>query len=138
VKTNDPATAEFVIVLLKAAEADDTLRGYDDLAALLGAAGNTEADFTGYTRISVTDAELLALPAPDDANDRYDVDMPDVEWDPAGGATNNSLVKLVIGYNETGGADSGILPVGHYDFVATTDGNKLTAEVAAGGFYRAS
>ena len=48
-------------MLLKAAEADGVLEDYDDLGALLGAAGNTEADFTSYARKTLTDAELAAV-----------------------------------------------------------------------------
>lgn len=141
VKSNDPANSAFVIVLLKAAEADGVLEDYDDLGALLGAAGNTEADFTNYTpRKVLSDAELAALPAPDDTNNRYDIDLPDQTWTAAGGALNNTLVKLLVCYDSdtTLGTDANILPVAHYDFAVTTDGSDLTAQFNAAGFFRAS
>jgi len=140
VESNDPANSAFVLVLLKAAEADAVLRDYDDLSALLGAAGNTEADFTNYARKVLTDAELAALPAPDDTNDRYDIDLPDQTWTSAGGASNNTLVKAVLCYDAdtTGGTDANIIPVAHYDFTPTTDGSDLTLRWNAAGFYRAS
>ncbi len=140
VENNDPATAGFIIVLLKAVEADAVLEDYDDLGALLGAAGNTEADFTNYTpRKVLTDAELAAFPAPDDTNNRYDIDLPDQTWSSAGGATNNTLVKLLVCYGpNTAGADSTLIPVTHHDFAVTTDGSDLTAQFNAAGFYRAS
>ena len=140
VKSNDPANAAFIVVLLKVTEADATLIDYDDLGAVLGAAGNTEATFTNYGRKTITDAELAALPAPDDSNNRFDVDMPDLVWTDAGGASNDTLVKLLICYDsDTGaGTDANILPVAHYDFAVTTDGNTLTAELHVDGFYRAS
>jgi hypothetical protein len=140
VESNDPANSAFIIVLLKAAEADATLIDYDDLGALLLAAGNTEADFTNYARKTVTDVELAALPAPDDTNDRYDVDIPDQIWNNAGGTTNNTLVKLLICYDSdtTVGTDSNIIVLGHYDFSITTNGGNLTAQVNAAGFFRAS
>ncbi len=138
VKAADPATAGFIVVLLKVAEADATLIDYDTLALLLAGA-NTEADFTNYARKTVVAADLVALPAPDDVNDRYDVDMPDLTWTAAGGTLDNTLAKAVICYApDTGGADSTLVPVAHYDFVATTDGNDLVAVVNAAGFYRAA
>ena len=138
VKSNDPANSAFVVALLKAAEVDATLRDYDDLGTLLAQAGNTEADFTNYARKTIADAELAALPAPDDVNDRYDVDMPNHIWANAGGVLNNDLVKLVIGYDSdtTAGTDSNIIPCAHYDFVLTTNGATITAETNAAGFYR--
>jgi len=140
VESNDPTNAAFILVLLKVAEADATLIDYDDLSALLGAAGNTEADFTNYARKVLTDTELAALPAPDDTNNRYDIDMPDQVFTAAGGATNNSLVKAIMCYDSdsTGGTDANIIPCAHYDFVATTDGSDLTLQVNAAGWYRAS
>ena len=140
VESNDPANSAFIIVLLKVSEADATLIDYDDLSTLLGAAGNTEADFTNYARKVLTDAELDTLPAPDDTNNRYDIDMPDRVYTSAGGASNNNLVKAIICFDSdtTGGTDANIIPCAHYDFVATTDGSNLTLEVNAAGFYRAS
>ena len=140
VKSNDPANSAFIVVILKVSEADATLIDYDNLGAVLGAAGNTEADFTNYARKVITDAELAALPAPDDTNNRFDIDMPDQVFTSAGGAANNSLVKALVCYDSdtTGGTDTDIIPCAHYDFVATTDGSNLTLEVNAAGFYRAA
>lgn len=140
VENNDPANAAFVVVLLKLAEADATLEDYDDLSALLGAAGNTEADFTNYARKTLTEADLAALPAPDDTNNRYEVDLPDQTWTAAGGAANNTLVKMLICYDSdtTGGTDANIVPLCHYGFAVTTDGSALTAQFNALGFFRAA
>ncbi|RIK91767.1 MAG: hypothetical protein DCC73_15000 [Proteobacteria bacterium] len=140
VKSNDPANSAFVVVLLKTAEADTTLEDYDDLAALLAAAGSDEADFTNYARKTLTDADLAALPAPDDANNRRDLDLPDQTWVNAGGATNNSLVKMIVCYDPdtTGGTDADLIPCTHYDCVFTTDGSSITPQFNAAGFYRAS
>lgn len=140
VENNDPTNSAFIVVLLQAAEADATLIDYDDLGALIGAAGNTEATFTNYARVTVTEADLAALPAPDDTNNRFDVDMPDIVWSSAGNGTNNNLVKMLITYDSdtTGGTDANILPAAHYDFVFTTNSGDLTAQFDAAGFYRAS
>lgn len=140
VKANDPAASALIIVALKVAEADDTLNNYDDLGALIAAAGNTEADFTNYARKVLTDAELAALPAADDTNNRFDIDLPDQTWTAAGGAANNSLVKLLVCYDADAGAgaDANIIPIAHLDFVATTDGTDLTFAFNAAGFYRAA
>lgn len=139
VKSNDPTNSAFIVVLLKVAEADATLIDYDTLGALL-AGSNTEADFTNYARKTITDADLAALPSPDDTNNRYDIDMPDQVYTSAGGATNNTLVKAIICYDSdtTAGTDANIIPCAHYDFAVTTDGSNLTMEINAAGFYRAS
>lgn len=141
VKSNSPANSAFIVLLLKATglEADDTLNNYDDISALLTAA-NDEADFTNYARKQLTDAELAALPAPDDTNNRRDLDIPDQVWANAGGATNNSLGKLLTAYDSdtTAGTDANLVPMTYHDFVVTTDGSQLTAQIAAAGFYRAA
>lgn len=139
VDANDPTNAALVVVLLQeTSEADGTLQDYDTLAAVL-AGSNTEADFTDYARKVLTDSDL-STPAPDDSNDRFDVDIPDVQWVDAGGASNNTLDKLLVCYDPdtTSGTDANIIPLTHHDFDTTTDGNTLTAQIAAAGFYRAS
>lgn len=133
-KVGDDNT-KLVVLLLKAAEADGTLEDYDDIAALLGAAGNTEADFTNYARKSTTDTDGTVTV--DDTNNRVDVDMPDLTWSSAGNGTNNTLVKLIVAYNE-GAGDANLIPLTHHDFAVTTDGNDLTAQFATAGFFRAA
>lgn len=135
---NNPANSALVIVLLQAAEADAVLEDYDDLATLLAAAGNTEASFDNYARVTYTDVELSA-PTVDDTGNTLSSDMPDPVWTSAGGTTNNTLAKLLICLDEdtTAGNDSNIRPLLHYDFVETTNGNNLTGIVNASGFYQA-
>lgn len=122
---------KFGVMLLKAAEADDTLNNYDDLSALLGAAGNTEADFTNYARKT----GLTATDSVDDANNNRTADLPDQTWSSAGGTTDNTLVKLIVFYDE-GGTDATRIPIAHYDFAATTDGSDLTAQFNSAGFWQ--
>ena len=99
VESNDPTNSAFTIVLLKAVESDALLEDRDDLSVLLGAAANTEAVFTNYARIELESAELAALPAPDDSNNRYEVDLPDQTFSSAGNGANDTLVKLLICYD---------------------------------------
>ncbi len=136
VKSNDPANSAFIVMVLETSglESDATLKDKDDFAALVSGATNEQ---TTMGRKTLTDSDLAALPAPDDTNDRYDVDLPDVTWTAASG---NAISKLVIGYDSdtTGGSDSNIIPLTCHDFVATPDGNDLQAVINASGFYRAS
>lgn len=134
-----PAASDALIVVLLQStglEADNTLNNYDDLAALLAAA-NDEATFTNYARKTVTASVTVTV---DDTNNWVDVDFPDQTWTAAGGATNNTLGKLLVCYDgDTGaGTDSAIIPLTYHDFTATTDGSDITAQIAAAGFYRAA
>ena len=139
VKGNDPAASVLRIFLMKANEAESTLIDRDSISAVFAEAGNTEADFTNYTNKSLADAALAALPAPDDTNDRYEVDIPDQTWSSAGGASNNTLTKLIVAYDPDGtDTDTGTIPLTHYDFAITTNGGDITATVNAAGFFRAS
>lgn len=139
VKLNDPAASAFIVVLLQTTglEVDDTLNNYDDLATLL-AATNDEATFTNYVRKTLTDTELAAVPAPDDVNNRIDLDIPDQTWTTAGPGA--AVSKLLVCYDsDTGaGTDAAIVPLTYHDFVFTPDGTDVTAVVAAAGFYRAA
>lgn len=140
VKSNDPANSALVIVALKATgiEADGTLQDYDTLAAILAAA-NDEATNTNYARKVLTDSDLAALPAPDDANNRFDIDLPDQTWT-AVEATGGAWAKLLVCYDgdTTAGDDTNIIPLTGHDFAVTPDGSDIVAQIAAAGFFRAS
>jgi len=125
--------AKFGVMLLKAAEADSTLRDYDNLSTLLAAAGNTECDFTNYARKT----SLQPTQSVDDANEQALADVADLTWASAGGAANNDVKKLIV-YFEESASDSGRFPCTFHDFVATTDGTDLTAQIASGGFYQST
>lgn len=140
---NDPAASALIVVLLKTVEADATLRDYDTLSALLAAGGgtaNVEANFTNYARKTLTDTNVTA-PAPDDTNDRQDASLGgSLVYAAAGGATNNSLVKLLVCYDAdtAAGTDANIVPLTAHDITVTTDGTDLTISEASSAFYRAS
>lgn len=129
-KARDDAT-KFGVLLLKTAEADSAMKDRATVATVV--ANSTEADFTNYARKTAITATLLV----DNANDWVTLDMPDQTWTTAGGATNNTLAKLVTYYEEAA-ADATRVPITAHDFVVTTDASDLTAQVAAAGFYKAA
>ena len=128
------ANDALIIVLLKVAQADDTLIDHDTLAAILAAA-NTECDFTNYARKTITSVTSTI----DDTADRAYADFADQNYVNAGGATNNSIVKAIVSYDPdtTGGTDSSIIPLTHHDYIFTTVGADLPLELHPSGFYGA-
>ena len=123
---------KFGILLLKVAEADGTLQDYDTVAAILAGA-NTEADFTNYARKT----GLTGTLAVDDTGNVVTVDLADQTWTNAGNGTNNNLVKLIV-YYENAAADATRVPCTGHDFVATTDGNDLLAQLTTAYFFQAA
>ena len=142
VVANDPANSALVVVLLKTAEADATLIDYATLSALLTAGGgtvNVEANFTNYTRKILTNTELSAPTVDNTTNEQYST-IPILVYANAGGATNNSVVKMVICYDAdtTAGTDANLIPLTVHDTVFTTDGNPQNISAPANGFFGAS
>lgn len=135
VAANDPTNSGLVVALFQVAEADATLEDYDTMTAIL-AGSNTEATFTNYARKVLTDAEVSAAAVNDTTNNMAS-DIPDQVWTAAGGTTDNTLVKMAIFYDPdtTGGTDADLIPLTHLDFATTTNGNDLTAVMAATGFF---
>lgn len=127
----------FDVVLLKAAglEDDDTLRDHDTLAAVL-ASTNDEYNFTNYARKQANSPTITV----NDIDNFVDVDIADKSWTAAGGATNNTIGKLLVCYVPDRGVstDSDVVPLTYHDFLITTDGGDLTADMPSAGFYRAS
>jgi hypothetical protein len=123
VEQSDPTNAVIVVMLLKVAEADATLEDYDTFSAIL-AGSNTEADATNYARVVLDDTDLSSAAAVNDTDDRMEVTTPAVLFSTLGGASNNSIVKAVFGYDSdsTGGTDANIVPLYAFDLSYTTTG----------------
>lgn len=132
VKSNSPATSALVLVPLETAglEADATLADYDTLAALLAGTTNEQ---TTMGRKTFTDAELAALPTPDDANNWKEYALPAFTYvAPAG----NAISRMLVCYDPdtTAGTDADLIPLGHFDCVYTP--NAIDLVFNAGPFYR--
>lgn len=131
-KVTDASTS-LGILLLKVAESDASLEDRTTVADIL--TGNTEADFTNYARIT----GITGTVTRDYTGNVTDVDLPDQTWTSAGGTADNDLVKLVIFLDE-GGTDATRIPLTHHDFVVTTNGLNILAQLASSpdGFYQAA
>lgn len=138
VDLNDPANSALIIAVLATSgiESDAVLKDKDDLAAVVAGTTN-EVTNSGYARKVLTDADIVAF-APDDTNDRVDLDIPDQTW--TGVAAGDGWNDLLVCYDNdtTAGTDANIVPLTMHDFVVTPDGSDITAQIAATGFYRAS
>lgn len=138
VDSNDPANSALIIVILATAgiESDATLRDKDTLADVVSGTTN-EVTNAGYARKTLTDADLVAF-APDDTNDRVDLDIPDQTWTAV--AAGDGWNDFVVCYDSdtTAGTDANIVPLTLHDFVLTPDGSDVTAQISASGFFRAS
>lgn len=139
VKSNDPANSAFLwIPVLKGSMTDDQFRDSATLAVVLGLC--TERNASGWARVTQTDADLVALPAPDNTNNRYDIDLPDPTWTPTNATHTVDAFVLAYDSDTTSGTDANIVPIAKYDTAATVvpDGNPVVAQVNASGFFRAS
>jgi hypothetical protein len=126
------ATTSVGILLIKTAESDASMKDRATIAAVLS--GSTEADFTNYARKTGVTGTVTV----DNTNDRTDVACTSPQtWASAGGATNNTLAKLIVFLDE-GGTDSTRIPLVGIDCVITTDGNNLVVTFNASGFFRAA
>jgi hypothetical protein len=103
---------------------------------LLGGTAN-EVTNTNYARKTLTDADIVAF-APDDANDRVDLDIPDQTWTAVAAGTAWTDFLVCYDPDTTGGTDSSIVPMTLHDFAVTPDGSDITAQINSAGFFRAS
>jgi hypothetical protein len=138
VDLNDPANSALIILILATAgiETDAVLRDKNDVADLVVGTTN-EVTNTGYARKTLTDTDIVAF-APDDTNDRVDLDIPDQTWTAV--AAGDGFNDFVVNYDNdtTTGTDANIVPLTLHDFVVVPDGSDITAQIAAAGFFRAS
>ena len=131
VRTSDPTNAQLVLVMLQTAEADATLIDYDDLATLLAAPGNVEADFTNYARVTYGSGDVAATVVNDTLDKRTGA-LPLKSIASAGGTLDNTLAKSILCYDpdSTGGTDANLVPIAAYDTVVTTNGQTLNIPAA--------
>lgn len=131
-----PGTDDALIAVLlqSGGQADNVLIDNDTLADVL--AGNAEADFTNYSRQTLTGVSVTV----DDLTNVVRIDADDLTWTSAGGATNNTLAKLLICYDPdtTGGDDSEIIPLTAHDVSITTDGSTIIITLHSDGFAQIS
>ena len=137
VDLNDPANAALIILVVSSTDTDATIKDIDDVLALLALALTAEVTNTNYARKTLIDTDLAAF-APDDSNDRVDLDIADQTFSAI--AAGDNWTDLVIAYDDdtTGGTDVNIVPLCWYDFVITPDGSDITAVIDTAGFFRAS
>lgn len=134
VKSNDPANSALILIPIETSglEADATLIDADTVAAVLAGTTNEQ---TTMGRKTLTDSDLAALSAPDDANDRNECGLPTVTW---AAATGNAISKILVAYDSdtTGGTDSNLIPLTLFDFPQTPSGSDI--QLTASTFYRAA
>ncbi len=134
---NDPANSALIIVVIDAnGDTDATMKDRDDLSALLGGTAN-EVTNTNYARKTLTDSDLTAW-APDDTNDRVDLDIADQTWTAVAAGTAWTDMLVCYDNDTTGGTDSNIVPMTNHDAAITPDGSDITLVIAAAGFFRAA
>lgn len=135
IDSNNPANSAFIMAAFNTSATDTVLRRLDTLAAIEADANTAEVTNSGYARKTITDADLVAW-APDDVNDRVDLDMPDQVFTGVAAGTNWSDVGLFYDGDTTAGTDANLLPVCWWDFVVSPSGSDITVQVAAAGFAR--
>lgn len=138
VDLNDPANSALVIAVLATSgiETDAVLRDKDTFANVVSGTTN-EVTNTNYARKVLTDADIVAM-APDNVNDRMDIDIPDQTF--TGIAAGDGWGDVVINYDNdtTGGTDANLVPLTQHDFPMTPDGSDITIQVNSAGFFRAA
>lgn len=137
VDNNDPANSALIVAAWVSTATDATIEDLDDVAAIEADINTAEATNTNYARKTLTDTELVAF-APDDTNNRVDLDIPDQTWTAVGAGDNWTDLSINYDNDTAAGTDANIVPCTWHDFVVTPNGGDITAQIAAAGFYRAS
>lgn len=131
-KIRDGANIVLLVLRTTNVESDATLRDKDTVSDVLSGATD-EATNTNYARKSISNGSVTLTV--DDTNDRVDVDIADQTWTAVASGDNWSDIVIA---EDVGGADSSRVPLTQHDFAVTPDGSDITAQIATGGFFRAS
>lgn len=126
-------SANLMAVLLQSVDvqADADMANHANLAQIFGA-GNVEADFTNYTRRTLSSPSRTV----DAVNDRVLLSVASpLTWPAAGGTNNDTLARILYCYlPSAASSDTLILPLMCTTINVTTDGNDLVITLAPDGF----
>lgn len=122
--------ATFKMLVLKSAGTDATLKDLDNIAAVIAEGSTVEADFTNYARKTLASTTKTV----DDTNNKVKVDSDDVVFASAGGASNNTTTDYII-YHDVDTTDANAVPLVMVDSPWTTDGNDVTIQFHADGWF---
>lgn len=127
VKANDPANSALILVPMSQSGTEAQGQDLDDMAAVEADANFAEltnAIGPGWHRGTLTDAELAALPAPNDTDNRNQIAVPSYTWTTP---TSGTATGLVICYDNdtTAGTDANLIPLTHHTFSVVADGNNV-------------
>lgn len=136
VEANDPTNSALILVPLSASGTEAQGQDLDTLAAVEADANFAEQTAGGWVRKTLESVQLAALPAPNDTDNRYDVQVPSVTWTAPTAGNNTTGLLVCYDSDTTAGTDSNIIPLTHHTFTVTADGNDVVLNV--GDFLRAS
>lgn len=108
-------SSNLLVLILEAVETETDLMDHDNLSSLLGAAGNTEATATGYSRKT----GITGVVTVDHTSNEASVAIPDQQWDAISGG--NPFVAAVVAYEESA-SDTGRIPLSKHDISYTPQG----------------
>lgn len=135
---NDPGTAVLRVFLWEEVETDANLRDLD-FVATLEAGTLTEADFTNYVNVPITDSGEGLTVTVQDGSDRMEIDFDDITFTSAGNGLNNTLTRLTVAWDSPGtDVDATMENICFFDFSVVTDGSDITAQVDATGWFHAT
>jgi hypothetical protein len=111
VNSNDPTNSALIMMVLESGSVGGILGLVDfDTFSAITAGGYTEVGNTGYSRKTLTDADLAAW-SPDDTNNRVLLVLPLQTFTTISAGDTWDIV--VVGYDSdtTGGTDANIVPI---------------------------
>lgn len=138
VLANDPANSAIIAIPMSSSGTAEQAEGLTTFAAVEADANFAEQTHVSWGRKTIDDVgEGLAI-AFDAVNNRIEVDISDLVW--AGPAAGNNTTGLVICYDSdtTVGTDANLVPLVHLDMAVIADGNQVTYQVNAEGFFNAT
>jgi hypothetical protein len=138
VLNNDPTNAAIIFVPLSQSGTAEQAEALTTLAAVESDGNFAEQASGGWSRKVADDTGEGLAWAWDATNNRNEADANDLVW--AGPTAANNTTGLLVCYDSdtTGGTDSNIIPLIHLDMAVTANGQQVTFQFNAEGFYNAT
>lgn len=138
VLNNDPGTSALIAIPMSASGTAEQGEALADFAAVEADANFAEQTHASWGRKTIDETGDGLAWTFDAANNRREADFNDLVW--TAPTAGNNTTGLVICYDpDTGaGTDSSLIPIVHLDMAVTADGNQVTYQVNAEGWFNAT
>lgn len=138
VLNNDPTNSALIAIPMSQSGTAEQAEALTTMAAVESDANFAEQTAGSWGRKTIDETGEGLAWAWDATNNRNEADMNDIVWTAPLAGNNTTGLLICYDSDTTGGTDANLIPLIHLDMAVTANGQQVTYQVNAEGFYNAT